>query len=203
MKQQLPKAICFDLDGVLVDATEWHFQAFNDALGLFGYEIGRDDHMNVYNGLPSKQKLKIMADKGIIPSGVHNVVLEQKKMNTNKLISNNCRPMYDKIIMLKWLVSQGVKVACCSNAIQESVENMLNLSMIFDYFYTIIGNDVGFAPKPAPDIYLEAFKRLEVDAKDTWIVEDAPHGIEAAHASGAGRVIEVGGFSEVNLSLFI
>lgn len=215
MKQQLPKAICFDLDGVLVDATEWHFQAFNDALGLFGYSIGRDDHINVYNGLPSKEKLKIMAEKGIIPTGVHNVILEQKKNNTNRLISNNCRPMYDKILMLRWLKSQGVKLACCSNAIQESVENMLELSMIAEYFDVIIGNDKGFKPKPAPDIYYEAFIELfgthmegenaimNGDAEDVWIVEDAPHGIEAAKASGAGRVIEVGGFEEVNLSLFI
>ena len=39
------KAVIFDMDGVLVDAKEWHYQALNKALGLFGLEISRYDHL--------------------------------------------------------------------------------------------------------------------------------------------------------------
>ena len=199
---ELPKAICFDLDGVLIDATEWHYEALNKALGLFGYGIGREDHIKVYNGLPTSEKLKIMSRDQNLPVGLHSVIKEQKKIYTNELIQLHCKPAYDKIVMLRYLVNAGVKVVCRSNAIQVSVEDMLDRSLLFNFFYDVIGNDVGFAPKPAPDIYLEAFKRLAIHPKDIWIVEDAPHGIKAAKASGAGRVIEVSGYEQVNLNLF-
>ena len=69
------------------------------------------------------------------------------------------------------------------------------------FFDAVIGNDEGFRPKPAPDIYLAVFKVLKVKPIGAVIVEDAVHGIEAAKASGA-KVIAVRGYEDVNLSLF-
>lgn len=51
------KAILFDVDGVLTDAKEWHYEALNKALKLFGYEINRYEHLSSYDGLPTKVKL--------------------------------------------------------------------------------------------------------------------------------------------------
>jgi len=201
MKLDKHKAVLFDLDGVLVDATEWHYEALNEALKLFGYSIGRDDHIKVYNGLPTKEKLKIMSEQQGLPLALHGVIRTQKKLYTKKQIELNCKPDHSKILMLSWLKSKDLKIACCSNATQESVEYMLEKSMLKGYFDEIIGNDVGFSPKPAPDIYLEAMKRLDLKPEECIIVEDAEHGIKAARASGAD-VIEVKGYSDVNLSLF-
>ena len=57
------KAICFDMDGVLVDATDWHFQAMNDALRLFGFEITHEEHVSEYDGLPTLKKLKRLSEQ--------------------------------------------------------------------------------------------------------------------------------------------
>jgi len=199
----LPKCVIFDCDGVLIDAVRWHYEAFNRALNLFGYSIQPDDHIKVYNGLPTKEKLKIMSEKENFPEKLQQIIRDQKRQYTNDLVALHCKPSYDKIIMLSYLKQKGVKLGCCSNAITESVEDMLKRSHLFNFFQEVIGNDMGFAPKPAPDIYLEAFRRLEVSPEDVWIVEDAPHGVQAAKASGAGRVIEVEGFEQVNLNLFL
>ena len=48
--------VLFDLDGVLVDATEWHYEALNRALRLFGFDITRYEHLSSYNGLPTRQE---------------------------------------------------------------------------------------------------------------------------------------------------
>ncbi len=215
MKTKLPKGVCFDLDGVLIDATEWHWEALNKALNLFGYTIGRDDHIKVYNGLPTKEKLRIMTEKQNLPEGLHSVIREQKKIYTNELIQRYCKPAYDKILMLNYLKKNGVKLACCSNAITESVEDMLKRAKLYDYFDVVMGNDKGFKPKPEPDIYLQAFcelfavfekgtdqGKLSVDVEEIAIVEDAPHGIIAAKKTGA-QVIVVSGYSDVNLNLFL
>lgn len=55
------KAIIFDMDGVLIDAKEWHYEALNEALGLFGYEISRYDHLVTYDGLPTAKKLEMLS----------------------------------------------------------------------------------------------------------------------------------------------
>ena len=52
------KAVLFDMDGVLIEAKDWHYEALNRALGLFGYEITRAEHLSSYDGLPTKVKLK-------------------------------------------------------------------------------------------------------------------------------------------------
>jgi len=195
------KAILFDLDGVLIDATEWHYEALNQALGLFGYKIGRDDHIKVFNGLPTAEKLKMMSAQGKVPVSLHTIIKEQKKLYTKKQIEKYCKPDYSKILMLRYLKKQGMKLACCSNAIQVSVEEMLERALIKDYFDEIIGNDVGFKPKPAPDIYLEAMRRLKLNPEDCIIVEDAEHGVQSAIAAGVD-VIEVSGYNDVDSSLF-
>ncbi len=195
------KAIIFDLDGVLIDATEWHYEALNKALGLFGRNINRDDHIKIYNGLPTNRKLEIMSKKKMLPLGVHEIIKTMKKKYTNEIINQNCRPSYKKQLLLNHLRQKNYLLACCSNAQKYSVLNMLKMSQIDHYFDHIIGNDEGYEPKPAPDIYLEAFKRLKISPSEAIIIEDAPHGIEAAKRSGA-QVIKVSGYEEVSLSLF-
>jgi len=46
------RAILFDMDGVLIEAKDWHYDALNRALRLFGAEISRFDHLVTYDGLP-------------------------------------------------------------------------------------------------------------------------------------------------------
>ena len=94
------------------------------------------------------------------------------------------------------------KLGCGSNAQKYSVLEMLELAEIKDYFDEIIGNDEGFPNKPDPSIYLELMKRIRVKPEECLIVEDNKYGIEAAKASGA-KVIEVKGYNDVDLGLFI
>ena len=195
------KAIIFDLDGVLVDATDRHYEALNDALGLFGFEITREEHMGFYNGLPTAEKLKVLSEKKRLPLELHEIIKRMKRKYTDEKVAQLCRPSHEKQIMLTQLKTKGYKLACCSNAQKYSVVNMLRYAGIMDFFDLVIGNDEGFAAKPAPDIYLAAFKQLEISPKEAIIVEDAPHGIQAAKSSGA-KVIPVKGYHEVDLSLF-
>jgi HAD superfamily hydrolase (TIGR01509 family) len=195
------KAILFDLDGVLIDATEWHYEALNKALGVFGYGIERDDHLKVYNGLPTNEKLKMMSAKDGLPEGLHEIIKVLKRKYTDEVVNQRCRPDHTKQLMLAHLKRAGYQLACCSNAQRYSVLNMLKMAELDNFFDQIVGNDEGFSPKPDPAIYLVTFERLGLSPQEVIIVEDAPHGIEAAKASGA-QVIAVRGYEDVNLSLF-
>ena len=195
------KAILFDLDGVLVDMPDGHYESLNRALGLFGANISRDEHMSYFNGLPTRKKIDWLEEHGRLPTGLREMINSVKQKYTKEVIPKYCIPDYSKIILLKQLKNKGFKLACCSNSIKETLHLMLKSAQLFDYFDIIIGNDEVTNSKPDPEIYLKAFAKLGIEPSEAIIVEDAPHGIAAAKASGA-TVYEVKGVQDVHLSLF-
>ncbi len=190
------KAILFDLDGVLVDATEWHYEALNRALGLFGYNIARYEHLTTYNGLPTRKKLEMLSVEKGFPRGLHALVNQVKQKYTREEILRSCTPVFEKEFMVHQLKREGYLLAVCSNSIRESVELMLRGSGIWDLFDCILSNEDVKQSKPDPEIYLLACGRLGIQPGEALIVEDAPHGVEAARRSGAA-ICQVSGFNEV------
>ena len=191
------KAIIFDLDGVLVDATEWHYDALNRALGLFGYNISRYEHVTAYNGLPTRKKLEMLSVEKGFPRGLQTLVNKIKQKYTREEILRSCTPVFEKEFMAHQLKRDGFKLACCSNSIRESVELMLRGSGIWELFDCVLSNEDVKHAKPDPEMYLTAFQRLGIKPEEAMVVEDAPHGIEAARRSGA-MLCEVTGFNEVD-----
>jgi beta-phosphoglucomutase len=191
------KAVLFDLDGVLVDATEWHYEALNRSLGLFGYNIARYEHLTTYNGLPTRKKLEMLSVEKGFPHGLHTLVNKIKQKYTREEILRSCTPVFEKEFMVHQLKRDGYKLAVCSNSIRESVELMLRGSGIWELFDCVLSNEDVTHAKPHPEIYLAACERLGIKPHEAVIVEDAPHGIEAAKRSG-GVLCQVTGFNEVD-----
>ena len=70
------KLFIFDLDGVLVDACEWHKNALNEALHkVCSYKISKEEHISTFNGIPTREKLKILSLRGIIDEAKHEELL--------------------------------------------------------------------------------------------------------------------------------
>jgi HAD superfamily hydrolase (TIGR01509 family) len=136
-----------------------------------------------------------------LPVGLKEFINSVKQKNTKEIIPKHCAPDYSKIILLKHLKNKGYKLGCCSNSVKETLHPMLKSAQLFDFFDVVVGNDEITNPKPDPEIYLHAFKVLNVKPEECVIVEDAPPGIKSARASGA-NVYEVKGVEDVNLSLF-
>ena len=191
------KAILFDLDGVLVDATEWHYEALNRALGLFGYNIARFEHLTTYNGLPTRRKLEMLSLEKGFPRGLHRLVNQIKQKYTREEILRSCTPIFEKEFMVHQLKREGYKLAVCSNSIRESVELMLRGSGLLELFDCVLSNEDVKQAKPDPEIYLTACERLGIKPHEAMIVEDAPHGVEAGRRSG-GVLCQVTGFNEVD-----
>jgi len=191
------RAVLFDLDGVLVDATEWHYEALNRALGLFGYTISRYEHLTTYNGLPTKRKLEMLSVEKSLPRGLHSIISRIKQKYTREEILRNCTPVFEKEFMIRQLKREGYLLAVCSNAVRESVERMLLASGIVEQFDYLISNEDVTKPKPDPEMYLKACAHLGVEPSQCVIVEDAEHGLEAARRAGA-NVCQVSGFGEVD-----
>ena len=189
--------VLFDLDGVLVDATEWHYEALNRALGLFGFEISRYEHLSSYNGLPTREKLRMLTVEKGLPGAIHDLVGRLKQIYTRDEILAKCRPTFEKEYMLHRLRREGFRLACCSNSIRETLELMIRQSGVAECFEFLMSNEDVGRPKPDPEIYSKAIDRMGVTPEEVLVVEDAPHGVEAARRSGA-YVCQVAGFADVD-----
>jgi HAD superfamily hydrolase (TIGR01509 family) len=189
--------VLFDLDGVLVDATEWHYEALNRALGLFGFDITRYEHLSGYNGLPTRKKLQMLTVEKGLPAAIHEMLNRLKQVYTRDEILAKCRPVFEKEYMLSRLRQEGYRMAVCSNSIRESLELMVRQSGLAGYVEFLVSNEDVVRPKPDPEIYANAIARMGVSPAEVVIVEDAPHGVEAARASGA-HVCQVAAFGEVD-----
>lgn len=191
------KAILFDLDGVLVDATEWHYKALNRALSLFGFGISRYEHLSGYNGLPTRKKLEMLSIEKGLPIALHGLINKIKQVYTREEILTQCQPSFEKEYMLSRLKREGYRMAVCSNSIRDSLELMVRQSGLSDYFEFLVSNNDVERPKPDPEIYFKAIERMGYSPEEIVIVEDAPHGVEAARRAG-GYVCQVAGFTEVD-----
>jgi HAD superfamily hydrolase (TIGR01509 family) len=194
----LIKAICFDMDGVLVDAADWHYTALNLALKHVGCHISYEEHLSVYNGLPTHKKLELLSAKQGLPTTLHAEIHQLKQKYTQAEIALKCRPDPEKIHLLSVLKIQGYQLAVCSNSIRSSMSLILTQSRLIDYFDFILSAEDVSAPKPSPDIYLKAIKHLNRQPHEIIAVEDTSLGATSARQAGLA-VLQVSAFSEVNL----
>ncbi len=183
------KAIVFDMDGVLIDAREWHYLALNEALGLFGFEITRHEHISMFDGLSTAQKLVILSSEQGLPEGLHGFINQMKQKFTMEAVASHCRPNFVHEYALSSLQLEGFKLGLASNSIRRSIDEMMERAELAQYLDVVVSNEDVKRPKPAPDIYETAFAKLDVLPSETLVVEDNPHGIEAAQAAGAHVLI--------------
>lgn len=179
------KAVIFDMDGVLIDAKDWHYDALNKALGLFGLEISRYDHLVTYDGLPTKKKLEMLSVENGLPKQLHAFINKMKQAYTMEIVHAECKPVFYHEYALSKLKSEGYHLAVCSNSIRNSVKVMMEKAALSPYLDFYLSNqDVKYG-KPDPEMYVKAIENLNLSPKECLIVEDNENGIKAAIGSGA------------------
>lgn len=179
------KAIVFDMDGVLIDARDWHYEALNRALRLFGLEISRYDHLTTFDGLPTRRKLELLSLQYHLPAALHDFINEMKQKYTLEIVEARCRPRFNHQFALARLQVGGYRMAVASNSVKRSIEIMLERADLSRYFEFFLSNEDVTRAKPDSEMYDKAIARLGVSPPETLIVEDNQHGIRAAMASGA------------------
>ena len=180
------KLIIFDLDGVLVDARELHYNALNKALNSIDekYVIQRDEHLSTYDGLSTTKKLGMLTKNKGLPLELHDSVWKLKQDMTIKIIDGFS---VDERIqsILRSLKSEGYKIACATNSIRETAKLQLIRKGFFEYIDFMYSNQDVKNPKPSSEMYLKCMIKAEVNPNQTVIVEDSHIGRKGALSSGA------------------
>lgn len=180
------KLIIFDLDGVLVDSRDLHYESLNLALKSIDnrYIINRDEHLSKYDGLNTTKKLDLLTKEKGLPREQHNKVWELKQKHTIDIIKNYSKDERLMLVLNK-LRNLGYKICVASNSIRETVKTMLMAKGFMEYIDFYYSNQDVKHPKPSVEMYLQCMIKAEVSPKETVIVEDSHIGRTAALKSGA------------------
>jgi HAD superfamily hydrolase (TIGR01509 family) len=193
------KSLIFDLDGVLIDLKEVHYEALNIALREIGdqYTITLEEHYSTYDGLPTRKKLNMLTDHKGLPADQYDKIYELKQRGTIDYIINHVEKDEKLIQLFQEVKEMGLTIAVASNSIRNTIYTVLVKLGIINYVDHVISNQDVHFPKPNPEMYLIAISRLGHLPDECVIFEDSPYGYEAAKASG-GNVVKVKNAADIN-----
>jgi HAD superfamily hydrolase (TIGR01509 family) len=192
------KAVVFDMDGVLIDAREWHYEALNRALGLLGYEITRYEHLSTFDGLPTRRKLQMLTVERGLPAELHSFLNSLKQQYTLEYVATRCKPVFQHQYALARLKDAGYRLGVASNSVRRTVDEMMERSDLMQFLDVVVSNEDVARGKPDPEMYVKAMASLGVLPEETLVVEDNENGVKAARAAGA-HVLVVDGPDDVAL----
>ena len=192
------KLVLFDLDGVLINSKKIHFDAMNVALPS-KYKITYEEHLNLYDGLKTIEKLEMLTKEKGFPLSEHKYVYDAKQQETMNLLSD-LKPNEDIVELFYTLNKLGYKIGVCSNSIRRTVLTTLAQTQLIKYCSVIMSNEDVKNGKPHPEMYWKAMSVLGYLPEETIIIEDSPPGLLAAERSKA-NYIRVKDPSEVNVNI--
>jgi HAD superfamily hydrolase (TIGR01509 family) len=175
------KLVIFDLDGVLVEAKNIHYESLNKALDP-QFAINWDEHLLTYDGLKTNQKLEMLHIKKGLPQELFKQVWDKKQYYTLKSLKE-LKPSPQLQVCMDLLIQNRYKLAVCSNSIRKTVLTVLSRLDIIDRFDLILSNEDVQNSKPHPEIYWKAISMMGCLPEETLIIEDSPFGLLAANRS--------------------
>lgn len=180
------KLIIFDLDGVLVNSKDWHYQALNESLEKIDkkYVISYEEHLSIYDGLNTTKKLELLTDNKGLDKKNYQKVWENKQKATFKILKE-LKTDYKLVELFKKIKDKEYLIAVASNSIRETVKLCLIKLGIMEYVDYYVSNEDVKNPKPFPEMYWKCMSKLKCLPKNTIIVEDSHIGRQGAIDSGA------------------
>lgn len=183
----MKKLIIFDLDGVLIDTRDFHFEVLNKALSEVSndYIISVSEHLKKYDGLSTRKKLDMLTEEKGLSKDLHDTIWKDKQKYTLSELPNYLSKDEKLIELFQYYKDKGFKVCVASNSIRETVKVSLTSIGVIHLVDRYYSNEDVNNPKPHPEIYMKCMIDMGVSPKETLIVEDSYIGRTAALDSGA------------------
>ncbi|MFJ3222041.1 HAD family hydrolase [Streptomyces sp. NPDC086783] len=176
-------AVVFDLDGTLVDSEPNYFEAGRRTLAGHGVtDFTWADHER-YVGISTRETLRLWKERYRLEAPL-DVLLADKNGRYLELARAATHVYPEMRRFVELLARDGVPMAVASGSSPEAIEAILTGTGLDQWLTTVVSAEEVAHGKPAPDIFLEAARRLGVAPADCVVLEDAAPGAAAAHAAG-------------------
>lgn len=169
------------MDGTLIDSEPVHCLAYQMALAPMGFSIQYEDFAPLLGATRPVIRAKIHEKFGDFP--ISDEEFEQLvQINKDKINRENGYPLIAGVQkMLKRMQTAGYRLAVASSSPQSYIENVVQSLSLHDFFELLISGETVANPKPAPDIFLNAAKKLHLAPEECLVIEDSHNGILAAN----------------------
>ncbi|OGN99969.1 MAG: hypothetical protein A2Y90_05720 [Chloroflexi bacterium RBG_13_52_12] len=182
MSESHLEAVLWDLDGVIADTADYHYQAWKDVFGERGVAFSKADFMPLF-GRRHDAIIRFALGDSLSPQEF-NALTDKKQAIYRSRVSQNVIPLPGAVKLIKSLNQQNIKTAIASSAVPENIDVIIRGMGIEDCFQAIAYGTEVAEGKPSPQIFLLAAKKLGVKPADCVVFEDAIAGVAAAKKAG-------------------
>jgi beta-phosphoglucomutase len=175
-------AVIFDLDGVLVDTSEFHRQSWFDLAEKEGYDMSDELFYSTF-GMQNYQILPLLAGGELSAERVDEMG-KWKEHRYRELMGNELQAMEGAEGLVAELKGSGFLLAIGTSTPRENLEAILVHTRYSDYFDAYVTGEDVINGKPAPDTFLKAAEKLGAEPSECVVVEDAIPGVAAAKNAG-------------------
>ncbi|MEV8547152.1 HAD family phosphatase [Streptomyces sp. NPDC051572] len=176
-------SVIFDLDGTLVDSEPNYYEATRQTLAEHGVPDFTWAQHERYVGISTQETLVLLKERHDLKVSVEELLAEtNRRYLALARAATRVYPEMRKFVEL--LAAEGVPMAVASGSSPEAIEAILTGTGLDASLRTVVSADEVARGKPAPDVFLEAARRLGAAPADCVVLEDAAPGAAAAHAAG-------------------
>lgn len=180
----MKKAIIFDMDGVISDTQKFHAAAENKLLNKFGIDMEPEEITRMYAGISDEQMFKeIFAENNTVVKNISTIIFDKWRI-MKKITKGKIKAVPHVIKLIRFLKNNGLKLSIASASTKDFIEFVVSSLHIKDKFDVVVSAQEVKHGKPAPDIFLLAASKLNVQPKDCVVIEDGLSGIVAAKKAG-------------------
>ena len=176
----LPTAVIFDMDGVISDTQSIHSNA--EAYILQRYDINIDPSAlsAEFAGITDKIMFETIFERFGRKDITVEEVLESKWEEMERLVAGGIKEIPGAVALISRIYNQGIPLAVASGSPLRFIERVTESLNIRHYFQCLVSADEVPNGKPAPDVFLEAARRLSVLPRKCIVIEDGVSGMTAA-----------------------
>ncbi|WP_328684945.1 HAD family hydrolase [Streptomyces sp. NBC_00343] len=176
-------SVIFDLDGTLVDSEPNYYEATRQTLAEHGVPDFTWAQHERFVGISTQETLVLLKERHGLKAPVEELLAEtNRRYLALARAATRVYPEMRKFVEL--LAAEGVPMAVASGSSPEAIEAILTGTGLDASLRTAVSADEVARGKPAPDVFLEAARRLGAAPADCVVLEDAAPGAAAAHAAG-------------------
>ncbi len=181
------KGIASDLDGTLIDTAKLLAEAWEEAFKSDGIDVGYSELYKNTKGISSKDIIRKYKKESSFED--INRIKEKRKLNFIRLVDQGNNLLYPETMkVIDEIRSKGIKFAISTGMSRDLLDKVLKLSGLDSIVDAVVSSDDVKNGKPAPDIFLEAFKRIDINPKEGIVVGDSENDIMPGKAIGAFTV---------------
>ena len=174
-------SVLWDMDGVLVDTGDFHYQAWKSALSEYGILLSYEKFQSIF-GMNNRSILQLFYGEKFTEQ-LYEEIGNLKETYFRSAIKGHIRLLPGVLPLLKSIQQRKIPQAIASSAPQANIDAILSELALASYFQAIVSASE-MPGKPDPTVFLNAAELLECPPDRCIVVEDAPAGVEAARRAG-------------------